>query len=312
MWKDLFYFTRKEKKAVFVLIGLIILLSFSSLMIPYFLALKQSPVDYRKDIEAYIEFRESLQRMEEKSRSGNNTRIEPHKPALFIFNPNTADSSSFIRLGLKPFQARNILKYRNKGGRFKIPEDFSKIYGLNRESFERLKPYIQIPEDTVSTKKPRILPTDFPEYPKNKPDYPKQEKYAEGTVIDLNTADTTELKKIPGIGSVFSERIVTYRNRLGGFYSPEQLKEVRGVTPEMYLQLQNRFRVNPAGISRISVNHSDFNRLISHPYISYPQAKAFIELKKKKGRLHSFDQISLLEEFSEKDIERLTPYLSFD
>ena len=315
MWKDLFYFTKGEKKAVFILIIIIVLLLVFTVMQPYLFAPDRAFPDNEQSKNEYLSFIDSLQLKEKRYTSDKksyfptaNTPIQ-----LFEFNPNTIDSASFVRLGLKPFQAKNILKYRSKGGKFRTPDDFAKVYGLSNEQFEKLKPYIQIPEQPKSEKFNASYAENIPgsSFSDEKFAYQKQEKYAPGTIIDLNLADTTELKKIPGIGSGFAKRITDYRTRLGGFYSVEQLKEVWGVSPEMYQELKNWFQIGSSKIVPIQINRLELNQLRLHPYLSYSQAKMLIELRQKKGKLQSLEQISLLEEFSEKDIERLKHYISF-
>ena len=141
--------------------------------------------------------------------------------------------------------------------------------------------------------------------------YTRQEKLKAGETIELNSADTTELKKIPGIGSGYANRIVKYRNLLGGYASIVQLKEVWGMDDYLYekvipcITLENRHK-------RIRVNNSSFEQLNKHPYINYKQAQVIVDIRERKGNIESIDRLALLEEFSEKDIRKLTPYLSFD
>lgn len=142
--------------------------------------------------------------------------------------------------------------------------------------------------------------------------YPKTEKYAAGTVIDLNMADTTELKKIPGIGSAYAKRITGYRNLLGGYYRVEQLQEVYGMYVELYEKIVPYFRLDTASLRRIAVNSATLDQLKAHPYIDFYQAKAIVEIRKKQGRIDSFEELSLLEEFSEEDQHRIAPYLNFE
>jgi len=142
--------------------------------------------------------------------------------------------------------------------------------------------------------------------------YPKTEKYPAGTVIELNTADTTMLKKIPGIGSAFSNRIVKYRNLLGGFYSVSQLGEVYGIDAERYESLKGWFSVNPEFIKKRSVNTLSSDSLNKHPYISYRQTRAIMQQRKQKGTLSGWENLILLEEFTEADKERISHYFSFD
>ena len=141
--------------------------------------------------------------------------------------------------------------------------------------------------------------------------FPKAEKLAEGQTISLNETDTAQWKKIPGIGSVFASRIVKYRNRLGGFASVNQLKEVYGIDAELYSKISPY--IEPDGnYSKINVNKLEFKQLLSHPYLNYKQVKAIVSLRDRKGRIASINELSMLDEFTTADIERLTPYLEFE
>lgn len=149
-----------------------------------------------------------------------------------------------------------------------------------------------------------------------KPFYRKKtarvEKYPKGTIVELNTADTLILKKVPGIGSAFSNRIVKYRNLLGGFYSVVQLSEVYGIDEERYQALRGWFCVNPELIRKKQINRLPADSLPRHPYINYRQAKAIRMLIKQQGKLSGWENLSLLEEFTEFDRERIEPYFSFE
>lgn len=140
--------------------------------------------------------------------------------------------------------------------------------------------------------------------------YPRAEKLAAGETISLNSADTAEWKKIPNIGSAFAERIVKYRARLGGFASAEQLREVYGVDAELfariapYIALDDRFQ-------KLKINELEFKQLLAHPYLNYKQVQVISNLKRRKGRVASLNELAMLDEFTAEDIERLTPYLEF-
>lgn len=140
------------------------------------------------------------------------------------------------------------------------------------------------------------------------PRYEVIEKYEAGTLVDLNKADTTELKKIPGIGSAIARMIVAYRNQLGGFYQVAQLREIN-LDDE---QLVSWFFIDEADIRKIPVNKSSVDRLRKHPYINFYQAKALVEHRRKHGDLESLKAFVLYEEFTEEDLERIGHYLSFE
>ena len=141
-----------------------------------------------------------------------------------------------------------------------------------------------------------------------KKEYVKAFKYPEGTLVEVNSADTTELKKIPGIGSGIAGGIVRYRERLGGFYALSQLEEVKHVTPE----LLKWFKLENDSTRKLEINKASLDRLRAHPYLTFYQAKVIMEHRRKKGQIKSLSQLALYEEFTEKDLERLSAYISFN
>lgn len=138
--------------------------------------------------------------------------------------------------------------------------------------------------------------------------FPREEKYSTGIVIDANSADTSILKKIPGIGSVISRNIVSYRNRLGGFYDVRQLLEVKYVDTTLLVW----FQVKSDIFRKINVNKADIDELRSHPYMDFHKAKAIVDFRRKRGHISGMSQISMFSEFSDEDIIRLSHYFSFE
>lgn len=141
--------------------------------------------------------------------------------------------------------------------------------------------------------------------------YIYQEKLKQGQRIELNKADTSELKKIPGIGSIFANRIVKYRNSLGGFINIDQLKEVWGMDENRFTKISPYITIEE-NVSRIKINTATFQELNKHPYIAYQQAKVILDIRERKGKIESTNRLSMLEEFTKADVEKLTPYLDFD
>lgn len=151
--------------------------------------------------------------------------------------------------------------------------------------------------------------TSTPVY--NKPVFSRTEKYSELTVIDLNTADTTSLKKIPGIGSTFANRIVKFRNLLGGFCSVEQLKEVYGIDNERYADLHTWFSVDTSLVIKLEINTWSRDSLNRHPYLNNKQTRVIEQQRKQKGRINGWEGLLLFDEFTDTDIQRLLPYVIF-
>lgn len=302
MWKDFFYFSKKERRGIVFLLGMIVMIIGIWLVSPYLI--EESDKDTNQEsFEEMERFLAGIKIIEQqRNASFKKKEVVKRKVVLAPFEPNLADSIEFLQLGLPSFIAHNIIRYRQAGGKFATAEAFSRIYGITEEQFHTLEPYIYISESFQ--KKPDTL-----RYAKvEKRDTLAFYKYPEGTLVDLNRADTTELKKIPGIGIGIARAIVAYRNRLGGFYDVAQLQELKWVTSD----IQRWFKVENFPIHRINANKASLDRLRAHPYINYYQARVIVEFRRKKDKLKSLSQLSLYEEFAEKDLERLSHYLTFD
>lgn len=301
MWKDFFYFTRAQRQGVIVLVILIVAVFTACWFIPPRKDNVQTDIEgFQKEYDAFVaSIREQKQEREAKYPA----RTRSREVILAPFDPNTADSVTFLNLGLPSWMAENILHYRAKGGVFRKPEDFKKIYGLTERQYAVLLPYIHVHESY--SRRDTIRLYTFQE----KHDTAEVYKYPAGTVVvDLNRADTTELKKIPGIGSGIARMIVGYRNRLGGFYAVNQLEEIHISADE----LRPWFTVNPDAIRRLNLNKASVERLKAHPYINFYQAKVIVEYRKKKGHVGSLKQFSLYEEFTPEDMERIGHYVCFE
>ena len=301
MWKDFFYFTRAERQGILILAVLCILVFVAGWLIPD--KANTATNDTEKFKKEYAGFMSSIREKEQKIYSHNNRFQPPRTVRLTTFDPNITDSVGFLDLGLPAWMAKNILKYRNKGGKFRRAEDFRKVYGLTQEQYTILLPYICIApviephQDTLRLYIPKV-----------EKDTLKFFKYTAGTVVELNGADTTELKKIPGIGSGIARMITGYRNRLGGFYDIAQLKEIHLDVEK----LRPWFNVATGNTRRLNINRTGIERLKAHPYINFYQAKIIVEYRKKKGILKSLKQLSLYEEFTPQDLERISHYICFE
>ena len=231
--------------------------------------------------------------------------VDGQKAELFPFDPNTADSTRLLRLGLRPWQVRNIYNYRAKGGIYHKPSDFARLYGLTRKQYLAMEPYIRISDDYRPASE---MFEKHDEMVRNERDtvmYPHKIQTFER--ISLNAADTGVLKKVPNIGSYFARQIVNYRNRLGGFYSLQQLLEIEDF-PEESLKYMS---IPDGDIKKINLNQLTLNQLKRHPYINFYMAREIVDYRRLKGPLHSLNDLCLLKDFSADVIKRLEPYVEF-
>lgn len=244
--------------------------------------------------------------------------VEEEPIETFPFDPNTADSTTLLRLGLSPWQVRSIYRYRAKHGRYHNPDDFKRLPGLTNEQWERLMPQIRIATEFQYVESGQSYQESVDEmeeieeklgisYAALRDTSYHQEKIRPGQTIDINTADTALLKMIPGIASRRAARIVAYRKTLGGFVSVEQAMEAI----ELPDSVMKYMTVSALPVQKININSLSVQQLMKHPYLNFYQAKAINEYRKNKGDLHSFEELSSLEGFRATDIDRLRPYVEF-
>lgn len=220
-----------------------------------------------------------------------------------VFDPNTVDSSTLVHLGFKPWQAKNMVKYRAAGGKYRKPEDLKKLYGMTDSMYQALTPYIYIAREEVDSVAVDSLRKDS---------LPRWEEENKDTILNLRTADTVELKMIHGIGSYRARQIVRYREQLGGFVSVEQVLEAKGMENVDADSLLAHFWIDSVKIEAMNVNSVGVQRLSRHPYLRFEQAQAIYELRRKKIRLDSIQQLQQIECISAETLEKIAPYLNFD
>lgn len=185
----------------------------------------------------------------------------------------------------------------------KTPADKSEW--MNKDEFRQFEAKLKVKEEE---NKKQSKGYTYKEYGKT---YIPQKKLQAGETIELNSADTLQLKMIPGIGTGYANRIVKYRDILGGYNSIIQLKEVWGMDDYLYKKIIPYIELKSKP-KRINVNHAGLEQINKHPYINYKQATVIIDIRDRKGPIESIERLALLEEFTEEDIRRLKPYLSFE
>lgn len=302
---------KKSDRRALLLIFVVVVVAWSAVLIDRqlrgrtesSLAWKALPADSAALDSMYAQRQESYSK---KYETGHYDAIPERAIETFPFDPNAADSTTLLRLGLAPWQVRSIYKYRAHGGRYHRIEDFQRVPGMTPETWNRLAKVMQIGEAFRYYHQER----DSSHFQKKDNDsvcFPHQEKYTELVQLDLNTTDSTALKMIPGIASVRARQILRYREQLGGFVSLEQLSEIEGLPAE----LEQWLKVETGIFRPLLINEASASALARHPYLNYTQAKAIVTYRRNYGRIKSLGELRLLPEFTEADFVRLEPYIKY-
>ena len=304
-YKEFFYFQKSDRSVLIVLLSVAIIVS----VLLYGIGGSDESTPFVQTDSVVVSGVDSTMEKEREvspQADAGYYQVEEKRTELFPFDPNTADSTQLLRLGLQKWQVRSIYKYRAKGGVYREPKDFARLYGLTVKQYRELEPYIRISDD--------YLPASTL-YEKEKPRTPKKDgeetqypmKIREGERIDLSLADTAMLKRVPGIGSFYAREIVRYGQRLGGYVRVEQLREIDDLPDDV----MKYFEISHPNVRKLHLNKLTLAQLKSHPYLNFYQARAIIDYRRLKGMLKGVDDLRMMKEFAASDIDRLLPYLEF-
>ncbi len=288
-----FHFSKTEWNGVLVLAILIFLLRLSSCVWEH---------QFQEELTGISLPSEWVEKREGKSTMSRNKSLDfpskkPHFP-FTSFDPNEAGKKAWMTAGLSQKQAEVILRYREKGGIFRKPEDLKKMYVISEAKFRELSPYLVFPQakEKGSASQYPVAGLTFSKAPLSP--------------LELNSADSASLCLLRGIGPVFAQRIVRYRNRLGGFYKKEQLLEVFGMDSLKFVQIEPQMWVNTVLIKPVLINQSE-DESFYHPYLTRKEWKTLLMYRKNHGDFKGIEDVRKVQILREETIYKLEPYLSF-
>jgi len=213
---------------------------------------------------------------------------------LHSFDPNTLSVEQWTSFGVQEKTARTICKYVQKGGRFYKPEDLRKIWGLSKEQVDKLIPYVRIQNA---------------EKPKSEINYSKK---ISTVFIDINGASKEEWESLPGIGPGLAERIMNFREKLGGFVSVDQVSQTYGLPDSTFQKIRSRLNPGTTPLRLLNINRLSTDELSKHPYIRYRTARAIVQYREQHGAYQSIQDLKKIESLTEEIYIRIEPYITTD
>lgn len=289
--RNYFGFSKTETNGFIILLLLMLALVFAPTLYKKYLLSKSS----FPEVEITLLDSLALQVDKQVELASNKSPVKNLPAERFDFNPNTVTISELTSLGINKKIAQRVINYRKKGGKFYKKEDFKKIYGLSDNDYQQLKSHIIIPQ------KPAKYNTEpHKEFVKK-----------EVEPFDINRADTAQLRKIYGIGSVLSSRIVKFRDGLGGFISKKQYAEVYGLEADVIHRLDSLSFVS-GGFSakKINLNKANIEQIAQHPYIRKKLAKMIVAYRLQHGNFERLEDLLKIHQVDEKTLLKIKPYIT--
>jgi competence ComEA-like helix-hairpin-helix protein len=220
---------------------------------------------------------------------------------LFNFDPNVLTLEGWKKLGIREKTIATIQNYLKKGGHFYRAEDLKKIFGIRPDEYTRLEPYIKIASPGVTA-----FPVEKNAESKNET-FPTERKYSP---VDINTADTSAFIALPGIGNKLATRIVNFRDRLGGFYSTDQIRETYGLADSAYEKIKPFLKLETISIKKININTATKDELKSHPYLKWNLANAIVEYRNQHGNFSSVADLRKISLVTDDVFDKIKFYLA--
>lgn len=311
-------FNNKEKKGIVLLstllmvfIGIIWFRNYT------FTELKIESLDNHDSLQVSLqdlkhEMKNDYQKTQNNYNSGfayNNGKnnYEDHFPAIELseFDPNTVSFDQLRRMGVNERAVNNWIKYLSKGGKFKKPEDLKKVFGLSPKTYDVLSQFVKISQTNGSIIQPEKR-SDF-----KKINFENQIVQKNNKIYDLNTSSPEDLTELDGIGEVLSQRIVKYRDKLGGFVNIDQLKEVYGLPAETFENIKYKVTVDPKMLKKIKINLADEFVLSGFPYISKRYASQIINYRNQHGIFRGIDDLKKIKSLDDALIQKIEPYIDY-
>jgi competence protein ComEA len=292
-----FSFTKKERTGVIVLLSFIAFFMLLPFAFPFF---------NKQQTFNSAELKESLKQLDSNTVKHvvytykkyipkvDSQELNTPKTELFYFDPNTIDKTGWEKLGLRDKTIATIQNYLSKGGKFYKPEDIKKIWGLNEALANQLVPYVQI----------KTLIKNYPDKY-----IPYEKKKIVLSLIDVNTADTAAFIALPGIGNKLANRIIQFRDKLGGFHTIDQVGETYALPDSVFQKIRPRLVLNDSTVKQININTATLDELKAHPYIRYYLANAIIQYRNQHGNFLSVDDLKKILLITNDAFIKMKPYL---
>ena len=222
---------------------------------------------------------------------------------MYPFNPNYISDYKGYKLGMTVEEIDRLLAYKKQNKFVNSAEEFQKVTKVSDSLLSKIAPYFKFPDWVNEKRKSNSISIYKP------PVFATSEKLV---VLDINTASLDDFIKVYGIGEVIAQRILSYRESLGSFVAMEQLNEVWGLSPEVLVNLNKRFKVKSlVGIKKVNINNASIKELAQFPYFKYALAKQIVIYRSMNGPIVETADLTKIKGMPNDKIKIIALYLDF-
>ena len=288
--KSYFKYTSSQRNGIFLLLFLIVIFQ-----LVYFF------VDF-KNLQTTENDNEKQQWLSLQSQIDDaKQEKQDDTPKIYPFNPNFITDFKGYKLGMSTQEIDRLLEFRKTNKYVNSAEEFQAVTKVSDSLLNSISPYFKFP-DWVTNKK------EFKSF--SKQNFDKKEKIV---VLDINQATKEDLKKVYGIGDGLSDRILKEKEKLGGFVTMNQMNDVWGLSPEVIVKLNEKFKITTLpNIKKININSASIKELMQFPYFSkYQLAKSIVTYRSMNGEIKNTEDLTKIKDFPAEKANIIVLYLEF-
>ncbi|TRX33770.1 helix-hairpin-helix domain-containing protein [Flavobacterium sp. ZT3R18] len=288
--KDYFKFTKEQRTGIVVLFGIIVLLQWIYFFVDFCVTEKEYP-----DKQKWLSLQSQI----------DAEKLENHNdaPKMHPFNPNFISDYKGYKLGMSVQEIDRLLAFRKNNKFVNSTKEFQNVTKVSDSLLTAIAPFFKFPE-WVNHKK------EFKEYGDfSNTAFAKKQKVV---LIDINQATKEDLIKIYGIGEAISIRILTQKEKLGGFVSMEQLNDVWGLSPEVIANLNTHFAIAKLpNLNKIDINNASLKELSQFFYFKYDLARQIVKYRSMNGNFKNIEDLIKINGFPVEKANFIALYLDF-
>ena len=306
--EDWIHFSKRTRRGIFVLLILFVIISVSPRLYYNYFA---SVPEFNTHVTSLSDDKDDPI---DQVKTEKSNYIQPNES----FDPNQYSLEEWKAVGLSQKQAQSILNYLNTGAQFRIKTDLKKLYVIDSNLYELLKPKMNLPDSFTSNDVPKDENDKFISnerntlYQKNQSRFLEQSKNEKREPIMINLASKKELENVPGIGPFFADEIIKMRNDFGGIINADELLEIYNMDKEKLDNILPFLIIDKEHVNRMNINLATEQELAKHPFISSEMAHSIVYFRKKYKKYESLDELLLSPYIDSKILKKLKPYLKVE
>lgn len=283
-------FSREHRSGILLLVFLI----FSAQIIYFFVSDELFQAKDIKEDKAWLLVQNEIDSLKQ--------IVSIKKDTIYPFNPNFITDYKGYKLGLTVAEIDRLHQFRKQNKYVNSAKEFQNVTKVSNEILNKIAPYFKFPDWVNNTS--NSTNNKFKEF--------SQKEKTSIIQKEINFATREDLIAVFGIGEKLADKILSEKEKFGGFVSMEQFQYLWGISPEALQDLQKRFFVkNTSQIKKIAINDLSVKELATFPYFNYSLAREIVVYRTMNNEIKGIEDLTKIKGMPNDKIKIIALYLEF-